>query len=126
MTYRYDEYGEPEEYAYEMGSGLSKVVTALLVGAAIGGVVMLFLAPASGKKTMARLRKKTMKLADHTMETMDDTMKQARHRLDKATAGVRKQAKSLSGRSRDLLDEQKERVADVVETGRKRIRMPGS
>lgn len=123
MTYRYDETGEP--YEYEAGHGLSKLLTALLVGALVGGTVMLFLAPASGKKTLARLRKKTMKLADHTMDTMDDTMKQARHRFGKATAGVRKQAKVISHRGHDLLEEQKERVAEVVETGRKRIRIPG-
>jgi gas vesicle protein len=123
MTYAYDEYGEP--YAYEMRSGMSKLLVGLLAGALIGGVVMLFLAPDSGKKTYARLRKKTMKLADQTRETVDDRMKDARHRLDKATAGVRKQAKSVTGRSRDLLDEQKERVAEAVERGRKRIRVPG-
>jgi gas vesicle protein len=123
MAYRYDEYGQP--YEYEISSGLSKLVTGLLIGAAIGGVVMLFLAPASGKKTLARLRKKTRQLRDETLDTVDDKMKVARHRLDKATAGVRKQAKEISHRGHDLLDEQKERVTDAVETGRKRFRVPG-
>jgi gas vesicle protein len=123
MTYRNDEYGEPHEY--EAGHGLSKLLTGLLIGALIGGTLMLFLAPASGKKTMARLRKKTMRLADHTRETVDDRVNDARHRFKKATSGVRKQAKSMSHRGQDLLEAQKERVAEAVAVGRSRMRMPG-
>jgi gas vesicle protein len=123
MAYRYDEYGDA--YEYEDQSGMSKLLTGLLIGAAIGGVVMLFLAPESGKKTLARLRKRTKQLRKETMNTVDDTMHMARERFGRAAAGVRKQAKGLTNRSYDMLDEQRERVADIVETGRKRIRVPG-
>jgi gas vesicle protein len=119
MTYRYNEHGDI--YGYESSDGVKKLVTGLLLGALVGGVVMLFLAPASGKKTMAKLRKKTKKLYDEAYETVDDTMQVARHRLDKATAGVRKQAKELKGRGADLYDEQREHLAEVVERGRKRV-----
>lgn len=123
MAYRYNEHGDI--YEYDERDGMKKLFTGLLVGAAIGGVLMLFLAPASGKKTLSRLKKRTRALRHDLMDTMDDRMGAARHRLDKATAGARKQAKHLAGRGMDALDEQRERVSEAVETGRKRMRFPG-
>ena len=121
MTYQDLGYGNA--YGYENSSGMSKLLTGLLVGALVGGVVMLFLAPDSGKKTMAKLRKKTKKLRHDAFEAVDDRVKDARHKLDKASAGVRKQVKAVKGRTEDLYDEQRERVAEVVEEGRKRFRV---
>jgi gas vesicle protein len=121
MAYRYDEYGDV--YGYENSSGMNKLLTGLLVGALVGGLVMLFLAPDSGKKTLNKLRKKTKKLRHEAFEAVDDRMKDARHTLSKASAGVRKQVKAVKGRTEDLYDEQRERVAEAVETGRKRLRV---
>ena len=123
MAYRYDETGQP--YEYEVSRDVTKLVIGLLVGAVIGATVMLFVAPDSGKKTIARLRKKSRHLRDNTREAVDGTVKEARHRFDKATAGVRQQARVLTTRGHDLLDEQRERVAEAVDSGRKRIRVPG-
>jgi gas vesicle protein len=123
MTYPYDEFDNA--YEYEGSQTMKTLVTGLLVGALIGAAVMLFMAPDSGKKTLRKLQKKTMKLREHTMDTVEDAMKQARHRADKVGKGVRKQASHLSDRGLDALEEQRGRVADVVAEGRKRIHLPG-
>ncbi len=123
MAYQYDEYGDA--YDYEDNRSMQTLVTGLLIGALVGGALMLFLAPASGKKTLRKLQKKTMKLREHTMDTVEDAMKQARHRANKVTAGVRRQTEGLTDRSQSLLGEQKERVAELVSTGRKKVHLPG-
>ena len=112
-------------YEYEGGKMMKGLLTGLLVGGLIGAAVMLFVAPDSGKKTLRKLQKKTMKLREHTMDTVEDAMKQARHRANKMTKGVRKQASHLSDRGQHVFDEQRERVADLVQESRKRIRVPG-
>ena len=123
MTYQHDEYDNA--YEYEGGRMMKGLLTGLLIGGLIGAAVMLFVAPDSGKKTLRKLQKKTMKLREHTMDTVEDAMKQARHRANKVSKGVRKQASHLSDRSFDALEEQRGRVADIVAEGRKRIRVPG-
>ncbi len=123
MAYQYDEYGDA--YDYEDNRSMQTLVTGLLIGALVGGALMLFLAPASGKKTLRKLQKKTMKLREHTMDTVEDAMKQARHRASKVTAGVRRQTEGLTDRSQSMLGEQKERVADLVSAGRKKVHLPG-
>ena len=121
MTYQYDEFDNA--YEYEGGRLMKGLLTGLLIGGLIGAAVMLFVAPDSGKKTLRKLQKKTMKLRDHTLDTVEDAMKQARNRAGKVSKGVRKQAGQLSDRSFDALEEQRGRVADIVAEGRKRIRV---
>jgi gas vesicle protein len=123
MDQRYDEFDNA--YEYDDNRGMKTLLTGLLVGGLIGAAVMLFMAPDSGKKTMRKLRKKTMKLRDHTLDTVDEAMKQARHRAGKVTAGVRKQAGHISDRSQHVLEDSRERVSDMVATGRKRVHLPG-
>jgi gas vesicle protein len=124
MTYPYEEFDTA--YEYDAGSDMTKtLVTGLVIGGLIGAAVMLFMAPDSGKKTLRKLQKKTMKLRESTMDTVEDAMKQARHRAGKVSAGVRKQTNRLTDRSHDLLDEQRSRVTEAVQEGRKRIHLPG-
>ena len=118
MDYGYSEYDNA--YDEEGGQKMKTLVTGLLVGGLIGSVVMLFLAPASGKKTLRKLQKKTMKLRDQTMDTVEDAMQMARRRANKASAGVRRQAEYMTDRGQDVLEEQKERVSEVVSKGRRR------
>jgi gas vesicle protein len=124
MTYPYDEF--ETAYEYDAGNNMTKTLVAgLVIGGLIGAAVMLFMAPDSGKKTLRKLQKKTMKLRENTMDTVEDAMKQARHRAGKVSAGVRKQTNRIADRSHDLLDEQRSRVTDAVQEGRKRIHLPG-
>jgi len=118
----YDEYGNAYDYeASEMqGQRMKTLVTGLVIGGLIGAAVMLFMAPDKGKKTLRKLQKKTMKLREHTMDTVGDAMKQARHRAGKVTAGVRKQASHATDRGQHMLEEQRERVSEVVSAGRRR------
>ena len=127
MANRYDEYDQAYEYDYDFDSrdNMKLLLTGLAVGALIGAGLMLFMAPDSGKKTMRKLRKKTMKLRDRAVDAVDERMEKARHRVGKVTTGVLKQADKMQHRGQDLLDEQRERVSDVVTRGREKMRMLG-
>jgi hypothetical protein len=54
-------------------------------------------------------------------ENVKDALKHVRFRTHKITVGIRKTAKDLQQHSQDLLAEGKDRVATVVETGKKVI-----
>ncbi len=115
-----------DEYAYENeNSNIKGLVTGLLVGALVGAAVMLFVAPQSGRDTRKKLQKKTLQLRDHTMDTVDDAVKQARHKVDQVSADVRKQAGELQDRGQHLYADQRERVTDMVNAGKKKIHLPG-
>ena len=122
MANHYDEYDHADEYG---NSNIKGLVTGLLVGALVGAAVMLFVAPQSGRDTRKKLQKKTLQLRDHTMDTVDDAVKQARHKVDQVSADVRKQAGELQDRGQHLYADQRERVTDMVNAGKKKIHLPG-
>jgi gas vesicle protein len=68
---------------------------------------MLLLAPQSGKRTRARLRRQGRALRDQTAETMEnveDAMADARDKTQEMTHDARKQADKLEKRGHALLD----------------------
>lgn len=94
-------------------------LTGLLLGGLVGSVAMLLMAPQSGEKTRAKIQKKSMELRDKTVETVEDTMKQARTKGHQITVDVHDKAEELQQRGQEVLDEQKERLSDAVESGKK-------
>ena len=68
-------------------------VTGLLMGGLIGAGSMLLLAPQSGKKTRAQIQKEGLELRDQVVETVEDTVAQARGQARRVTARVHKQTK---------------------------------
>lgn len=53
------------------------ILAGLLIGGLAGAGGMLLLAPQSGKKTRAQIKKKTLQLRDHTTEAVEDAVSQA-------------------------------------------------
>lgn len=104
----------------------------LLVGALVGAAVMLFVAPQSGKKTRALVQKRSRALADHARESVEDAVEKTRDRAKDLSEQVHDRAKDLSEQVHDraddldkrrkaMLHEQKERVSDFVDKGKKAL-----
>jgi gas vesicle protein len=114
--YVYDEETDMDMDRYRhvklIGSGL-------LVGALAGAVVMLFVAPQSGKKMRAALQKKTAKLRDSAMETMEDTLERTRDGAKKLTDRVQDRAGDLQKRGRGMLPGRKDRMHQMMDRGKK-------
>ena len=97
---------EHESDAHEPGGSWA----GLLIGGLAGALAMLLLAPQSGKRTRAEIQQKGMELRDQTVETVEDTMAEARVKAREITAPARKQAKELQQRGQEIFEEQRDRV----------------
>lgn len=98
---------EHDHEATEPGSHWAGMLAGLLIGALAGAIAMLLLAPQSGKRTRAKLRRRSIALraqTAETMENMEDAIEDARDKTDQMTHDVRKQAEKLDKRGRALLD----------------------
>jgi gas vesicle protein len=120
MAYHDYEYG-----AAEMdGMGVKIVAGALaglVVGGLIGAAVMMIYAPQSGAKTRKMLRKKALALRNQATETAEEARDRAEEALDSAVERAREASDELRDRVEQIqkrgqktLDQQKERVADLV------------
>lgn len=98
------------------------ILAGLLVGGLVGAGVMLLLAPQSGKKTRAQIRKKSLNLRDQTTEAVEDAVSQAGAKVHQVRADVRKQVKELDQRGQVMLEEQKKRLDTLVEAGKTAVR----
>lgn len=87
----------------------------LLMGGLLGMGAMLLLAPQSGAKTRAKIEEEGLELRDQVAQTVEDVATQARGKAHHIAAGVHKQAKKLGQSGQEMLDEQKEVVAQAVE-----------
>jgi len=120
MAYQEYEYG-----AYDTESVNMKVVAGALAGLVVGGLigaaVMMIYAPQSGAKTRKMLRKRAMALRHQATETAGDARERAEEALDSAVERAREASDELRDRVEQIqkrgqktLDEQKEKVADMV------------
>jgi gas vesicle protein len=105
---------EHENHAIHPGGFLA----GLLIGSLAGAGTMLLLAPQSGKKTRAQIQQKSIELRDQTVETVEDAVTQARTKAHQITTGVREKAEELQQRGQAMLDEQREHLSAVVESGK--------
>ncbi|RPI50408.1 MAG: YtxH domain-containing protein, partial [Chloroflexi bacterium] len=87
----------------------AKFVWSFLVGLLLGGlagvVATLLLAPQSGKKTRAQIRRTSTELRDQTVKTVDGAVAQARGEARQITDDLLEQAGELQQRGQDVLDE---------------------
>jgi gas vesicle protein len=98
---------EHEQDKAEPGSHWAGMLAGLLIGALAGAIAMLMLAPQSGKRTRAKLRRRSIALRGQTaetMENMEDAIEDARDKTDQMTHDARKQAEKLDKRGRALFD----------------------
>ena len=93
---------EHEHGAAESGGLWAGMLAGLLIGGLAGAIAMLLLAPQSGKRTRAKLRRRSFALRAQTAETMEDmedsmedAMADARDKTHKMTHDARKQAEKL-------------------------------
>ena len=97
------------EHESEVGMA-GAFLAGLVVGGLAGAGTALLLAPESGKRTRAEIQQKGMELRDQTVETVEDTMAEARVKARQITAPARKQAKELQQRGQEIFEEQRDRV----------------
>lgn len=90
----------------------------LLLGGLAGAGAMLLLAPQSGKKTRAQIRRKGMELRDQTAETIEGGVNQVHAKAHQVTTSIHEQAEELQQRGQDVVDQQRERWSPVVEAGK--------
>lgn len=79
---------EYPEYTYPANNALN-VVGGMLIGALVGAVVMLLLAPQSGKDTRTKIQKQAIELRDRTTEMMEGTLAQVRSNPNKVEMSVK-------------------------------------
>jgi gas vesicle protein len=94
------------------------LVGGLLLGGLIGAVVMLLVAPQSGKKTRKQIRRKGRDLRNQTSDTIEEGVDRVREKAHDVTTRIHEQAGDLQQRGQDVVDGQKERWEPVVEAGK--------
>ncbi len=92
-------------------------VAGLLLGGLIGAVVMLLLAPQSGKKTRRQIRRKGQKVHKQTAVTFHDSVDQIRDKTQQVTTSIQDQVEELQQHGQGVVVDQKERWEPVVEAG---------
>jgi len=94
----------------------------LLAGSLIGAGAMLLLAPQSGKRTRAKIQRKSADLREQTGDTIEDSLAQVRAKAGHITGDVREKAVELEQRAQAVLDEQGGRLSSAVKAGKKAVR----
>jgi gas vesicle protein len=94
------------------------LLSGLLLGSLISAVAMLLLAPQSGKKTRRQIRRKARQLQAQAGDAVDETVAQVRATANQVTAVIQEQAEAMQQHGRDVVDQQKERWAPVVDAGK--------
>jgi gas vesicle protein len=92
-----------------------------LLGAAIGAVTALLLAPASGERTRRRLRRQGEEVADYLIDTGKELVDKCEDLYERSGEVVEDAAHELSGKYR-ALRESCEQLLDEAETILRRTR----
>ncbi len=107
----------PESGDFRVGVWIGMLI-GVLTGGLAGAVTMLLLAPQSGKRTRAKLRRQSDELREQMVDSMEDAMGQAGDRAHQITHDVRKQAERLEHRGQVMFDDQKDNLSSMVEAGK--------
>ncbi|MFP4291545.1 MAG: YtxH domain-containing protein [Cyclobacteriaceae bacterium] len=73
-----------------------KIVTALLLGAAVGAIAGLLLAPESGKKTRRKISSTADDLIDELEDAWEDSAEKIKDIADNAIAELEKYSKKIN------------------------------
>ena len=90
----------------------------MLAGGLVGAVSMLLLAPQSGQRTRAKLRRQSDELREQMADSMGDAMEQAGDKAHRITHDVRKQAEKLEHRGQVMFEGQMDNLSTMVEAGK--------
>lgn len=116
-----DQQSEEQEH---IASNVMRVVAGLLIGGLVGAGVMLLLAPQAGKVTRDQIQQKGVALREQTAGALEDAVSQARLRARKLTASVRGNVEELQHHSQEVIDEQREHLATLIEGNKKGVLSP--
>jgi gas vesicle protein len=97
------------------------ILSGILIGALIGAVVMLFLAPQSGKKTIKQLRRKGSELREYASDTAEDLQNRASDAMYDARSRVKSARKNAESVADDVRDAA-QKARKQVEAGARRAR----
>jgi gas vesicle protein len=101
-------------------------VIGLTLGSLISAVVMLLVAPQSGKKTRRQIRRKGKALRHQASDAVDDTVAQVRAKAQQVSGAIHDQTEALQQRGQEVVDQQKERWAPVVKATEKAVAHNGA
>ncbi len=113
--------GSQSQEQQHNGNNAIPFLAGMLAGGLAGAVVMLLLAPQSGKETRAQIQHKSIELRDQATETVEGAVAQVRQTAQQFTGDVREKAEGLQQRAQDMFEEQRERLTTFVESGNKYI-----
>jgi len=102
-------------------SNTMRLLAGLLIGGLAGAGAMLLLAPQSGKMTRDRIQQKGIELREQTAGALEDAVSQARLRARRLTASVRGNVEDLQQHSQEVIDEQREHMATLIEGKKKGV-----
>lgn len=90
-------------------------VSGFMIGGLIGAAVALLLAPQSGEETRILIRDKSIELKDQVESTASD----ARVRAEELAKDARVRASEAQKSGQVVLEQQKSRIEDALEAGKK-------
>lgn len=93
-------------------------IAGLTIGALIGTVSAILLAPQSGRRT----RKQIARKAENWSETAADTVGEVREEAGRLVDRTKRDARRLRQEARGRVGSTGERLAEVIEQGRERLR----
>jgi gas vesicle protein len=104
----------------------SAFLIGFLIGGITGAVVSLLIAPQSGEETRALIRDKAIELGDKASETAEDAYAraeaaaaEARTKADELAKLARARAEELQHRGQVIIEEQRTRIGNAIDTARK-------
>lgn len=100
-------------------------VVGLSIGALIGTAAALLMAPQSGKRTRRELGRRAGQWSDSATEHLGgarERLSDAREEASRLADRTRKSTSQLARGARRRVDETTDRLSDVVESGRDRLR----
>lgn len=109
------------EHLGEHTSRVKPVVSGLLIGGLLGAGTALLFAPKSGGQIREDIQNKTIELRDRTTDTVKDTVSQVKTKARQVTNDVIGQARGLTQKGLNTLDDQYEKVSQTVNNGKKAV-----
>ena len=103
-------------------SPIATFLVGILLGCAVGAVAMLLLAPDKGSRTRRNIRKRGRVVQHDVEDAFGDAIGQVRRKARHGREAVAEKAESIYERGERVVDEQRERVADVMDAGKGRFR----
>jgi gas vesicle protein len=99
-------------------SDFGAFMSGFLIGGLVGAAVALLMAPQSGEETRTMIREKGIEIRDQVETSATD----ARLRAETMAKQARERAQDLQRRGQVILEEQKTKIEEAVDAGRKAAR----